>query len=294
MRGATLTKVAFLGLGRMGAPMAMHVARAGHALTVWNRTPGKADALVAAGAMEAETPGDAARDADFIVTMLFGPDAVREVLLGRDGAIHAAPRGSLVIESSTIGRDTALQLARSLADHRIAFVDAPVAGSVEPATQGTLGVLVGGADDDVARARPLLELWGDPAKVLHVGPVGSGAAAKLALNLTLGVATAAIGEAMRLGRELGLADGPLLDVLSSMGPLAGSVSSKRGMFESGSFQPTRFSLGLMSKDLELCAHTGNLGALGLHALAAARDAVVAGHADDDYAVLATRVADARR
>lgn len=275
-------RVAFLGLGRMGAAMAAHVARAGHELTVWNRTPGRAGPLLDLGAREARTVADAVREAETVVTMLFGPEAVREVL---DEVRTAAPAGALVVESSTIGPAVAREVAKGLR-----FVDAPVIGSVGPATDGTLGVLVGGSAGDYAAAEPLLTLWGGSG-VRHLGPVGAGSAMKLVVNLTLGVAMGGIGEALRLANDLGLDRSATLDTIA-MGPLGKSVETKRAMLDSGEFTPTGFSLDLMAKDLglALAAADGDL-ALTRAAYAAARDAVASGHGTDDYASLAGHIGD---
>jgi 3-hydroxyisobutyrate dehydrogenase len=279
-------RVAFLGLGRMGAPMAAHVARAGHDLTVWNRTPGKAKDVVALGAREAKTVADAVKDADTVVTMLFGPDAVRDVLTA---VADAVPGGALVVECSTVGPAVAREIGEVLRAKGLRFVDAPVAGSVGPATDGTLGVLVGGTKEDYDAAEPLLHLWGDPARVRHLGPVGAGAAMKLVINLTLGVAMGGVGEALRLAGDLGVDRTAALDVIAT-GPLGVSVNTKRAMLDSGEFRPTGFSLDLMTKDLALAmdAADGDL-ALTAAALHAAREAVAAGHGDDDYASLAGHI-----
>jgi 3-hydroxyisobutyrate dehydrogenase len=279
-------RVAFLGLGRMGAPMAAHVVRAGHDLTVWNRTPGRAADLVTLGAREAANVADAVRDAEVVVTMLFGPHAVREVLAQ---VAEAAPNGTLVIEASTVGPAVARDLGKTLGDKGLRFVDAPVAGSVQPATDGTLGVLAGGSAEDYAAAEPLLHLWGDPARVRHLGPVGAGSAMKLVINLTLGVAMGGVGEALRLAGDLGVDRTAALDVIGT-GPLGVSVNTKRAMLDSGEFTPTGFSLDLMAKDLALAvtAADGDL-ALTRAALNAAREAVAAGHGSDDYASLAGHI-----
>lgn len=270
-------RVAFLGLGRMGAAMAAHVARAGHELTVWNRTPGRAGPLVELGAREARGVADAVDGAEVVVTMLFGPEAVREVL----GQVTT---DALVVESSTIGPAVARELAKGRR-----FVDAPVVGSVKPATDGTLGVLAGGSAEDYAAAEPLLHLWGDPERVRHLGPVGAGSALKLVVNLTLGVAMGGIGEALRLANDLGVDRDTALDVIA-MGPLGASVATKRAMLDSGEFAPVGFSLDLMAKDLDLAlqAADGDL-ALTRQALAAARDAIASGHGSDDYAALAGHI-----
>jgi 3-hydroxyisobutyrate dehydrogenase-like beta-hydroxyacid dehydrogenase len=257
--------------------MAAHVARAGHDLSVWNRTP-KPGAVP--GAREARTVAEAVDGADVVVTMLFGPDAVREVLA-------QVPEDAFVVESSTIGP----AVARELAGRFARFLDAPVVGSVKPATDGTLGVLVGGALADYEAAEPLLHLWGDPANVRHLGGVGAGSAMKLVINLTLGVAMGGVGEALRLAADLGLDRADTLDVVAT-GPLGFSVNAKRAMLDSGEYRPTGFSLDLMAKDLALAldAADGDL-ALTRAALLAAREALDSGHAGDDYAALAGHIGD---
>jgi 3-hydroxyisobutyrate dehydrogenase len=192
-------RIAFLGLGRMGAAMAGHVRDADHDLVVWNRTPKEFP-----GATVAESVADAVQGVDCVVTMLFGPDSVREVL---DEVAAAAPEGALIIDSTTVGPEASRSFAVTAAAAGLRFIDAPVAGSVEPATRGTLGVLAGGSDEDYAGARPLLELWGDPAKVQHVGPVGAGSALKLVVNQGTGVVAAGLGEALALAARLGVERG---------------------------------------------------------------------------------------
>src|ERR1700710_2061652 len=227
-------RIAFLGLGRMGSAMAHHVLDAGHDLTVWNRSSGEADDLVQAGATKATSVKDAVGNADVVVLMLFGPDSVREVL---QEVGDAAPQGTLVIDSPTTGRDAAEEFG-ALADSKgLRYVDAPVVGTVPPAKDGTLGVLIGGSEDDVAAAKPRLELWGDPQKVRHVGPCGAGNALKTVVNLTLGVAMGGVAEALRLGGDLGIDRDVLLATLGQ-GPLGFSVNQKKDLLASGEDAPS--------------------------------------------------------
>src|SRR3954471_136460 len=145
-------RIAFLGLGRMGSAMARHLLDAGHQLTVWNRTSGRAGDLVAAGAKEADSVVEAVGDAEAVALMLFGPDSVREVLqqIG-----DAAGSGPLVIDSTTSGRDAAQEFGALASSKGLRYVDAPVVGTIPPAREGTLGVLAGGSDEDFGAARPL-------------------------------------------------------------------------------------------------------------------------------------------
>jgi 3-hydroxyisobutyrate dehydrogenase-like beta-hydroxyacid dehydrogenase len=283
-----MTTVAFLGLGRMGVPMAVHVARAGHALTVWNRTPGRAAPLTELGAREARTPAEAVAGAEVVVLMLFGPDAVREVL---PAVVRGAPAGALVVDASTIGPAAAHEFARTCADGGLRYVDAPVAGSVKPATDGTLGVFLGGTADDVAQARPLVELWADPARVVHVGGVGSASALKLCVNQGLGVMAAGLGESLRLGRDLGL-DRDLLLLVLSQTAYGWYLGQKLAMVQSGDYSGTTFSIDLMEKDLALAVAASDSDLeLTRAALDQARRALAAGHGGEDYAAITGHVAD---
>ncbi len=279
-------RVAFLGLGRMGTRLAGHVLSADHDLTVWNRTPGRADDLVAAGAREAASVAEAVNGADAVVLMLFGPDSVREVLPQLGGA-----RGALVIDCTTIAPSDAREFAVTAATLGLRYLDAPVAGSLQPATDGTLGVLVGAAEPDFQAARPLLELWGDPAKVRLVGEVGAGSALKLCVNQGIGVLAAGLGESLRLGAELGLDRTVLLDVLG--GAMYGWVlGQKRAAVETGDYSGTQFSLDLLIKDLGLAVDAGDGADLAVTraVLAHAEDAQHAGHGPDDYAALVGHLA----
>jgi 3-hydroxyisobutyrate dehydrogenase len=279
-------RVAFLGLGRMGVRMAQHVLDAGHELAVWNRTPGKAGELVAAGAQEAKSPADAAAGADVAVLMLFGPDSVREVLP------DVAREGLLVIDSTTIGPAAAREFGHLCRDRGARYVDAPVAGSLEPAAAGTLGVLAGSDEADWPEAEKLLHLWGDPAKVRRIGPVGSGSALKLVVNQGLGVLAAGLGEALRMAGELGLDREAVLDVLEQ-GAYGFTVKQKRELIASGDFSATRFSVDLLAKDLDLAVSSARDAELDVTsaALTAARRTLDAGHAGDDYAAIIGHLAD---
>jgi 3-hydroxyisobutyrate dehydrogenase len=279
-------KIAFLGLGRMGAAMAAHVRDADHDLIVWNRTPKEF-----AGAPVAESIADAVRDAECVVTMLFGPDSVREVLAE---VVSNAPAGTLVIDSTTVGPEASRSFPATAAAAGLRFVDAPVAGSVEPATQGTLGVLAGGSDEDYADAQPLLALWGDPAKVQHVGPVGAGSALKLVVNQGTGVAAAGLGEALALADRLGVERGQALDILA-IGAFGWTLQQKREALERADFSDAQFTLDLLAKDLGLVLSEGGGGdGTGMPvtsaALREAEGALEDGHAGEDYAALTGYVA----
>ncbi len=281
-------KVAFLGLGRMGVAMSRHLVD-GHDLRVWNRSPGKAGPLVEAGATEAGSVREAVEGVDAVVLMLSGPPSVQAVL---DDVADAAPEGALLVNCTTVGPSDARSYASTAS--RLRYVDAPVAGSTAPATQGTLGVLGGAAEQDWTDALPLLHAFGDPDKVRRVGAVGAGSATKLCNNLALGFTIAGVGEALRLGKDLGLDRAELLDVLAGT-PLGGMVGYKRAMLDSEDYTGTTFSLDLLAKDLDL-AVTAAESDLPVTAavLRAARSALDAGHSGEDFAALAGHLADEGR
>ncbi|MCU1595847.1 MAG: 6-phosphogluconate dehydrogenase NAD-binding protein [Frankiales bacterium] len=280
-------RVAFLGLGRIGIPMATHVARSEHELTVWNRSPGKAAELVSLGATEASSVADAVTGADLVVLMLFGPDAVREVL--PEVISHAA--GALVVDATTNGPAAAREFASSCREAGLRYVDAPVAGSIKPATDGTLGVFVGGSVEDYEQARPVLELWGDPDRVLRVGDVGSASALKLCVNQGLGVMAAGVGESLRLGRDLGLERELLLTVLSQTA-YGWFLNQKLPMLQSDDYSGTTFSVDLMAKDLDLAVRAAGTDLeVTRAAYDQARRTLAAGHSGEDYAAIAGHIAD---
>ncbi|MEV0153349.1 NAD(P)-dependent oxidoreductase [Micromonospora sp. NPDC050686] len=286
-------RVAFLGLGRMGTPMARHVLTAGHDLTVWNRSPGKTEPLAAAGASVAGSPAEAAAGRDVVVLMLADPDAVEQVLFGPDGVAAGAAPNTLVVDGSTIGPDASRRMAERLREPRLRYVDAPVYGSVGPATEGTLGVLAGGAEADVAAARPLLELWGDPKQVRHVGPTGAGSAAKLVRNLTLGLALAGIGDALRLAATLEL-PGDVVDELIAAGPLGAAFPGVRQILAAGPPETASFTVDMLTKDLRLCLAAEPRLPL-VDAARAVGEAVHAdGHGPDDTRALPLLMRDAQR
>jgi 3-hydroxyisobutyrate dehydrogenase len=291
-----VTRVAFLGLGRMGAPMAGRLSNAGHDLVVWSRTSEHADAL-ADRAEVARSPAEAGSKADVAVTMLTDGGALEEVVLGRNGrnglADGLAP-GTLLIDMSTTGPAPARKVAKALEERGIGFVDAPVAGSVGPAAEGTLAIMVGGADEAVERARPLLEILGDPERTWHVGPVGAGQAAKLMVNLVLGGVTAAVAEGFVLGRVLGLSPDDALDVLEGASVAAQTVRSKRDKLRSGDYGDPGFRLALMHKDLRLALDAARAARASLPGTERVADLYAGakgrGLADQDYAAVAAYLA----
>ena len=283
-----MAKIAFLGLGQMGTPMATRLLEAGHALTVWNRTPDRAKPFASRGATVAGSPAEAGAGAAFAITMLATPQALTDVVLGEHGLVRALGPGQVYIDMSTVGPHTVRSIAARLRAG-VAVVDAPVRGSVGQAAEGRLEIFVGASDKDFERVRPILESLGS---VGHVGGPGAGAAMKLIANLALGASVAALGEALTLGEALGLGRAQLLDMLegSQLGPV---VRGKRANIESRHYPPN-FKLRHAAKDLRLVIEAAAVVGRDLRLSAAAKawlDAAVEGGARDlDYsAVVATIV-----
>ena len=256
--------------------MARRLVGAGHDVVVWNRTRSRAEPLAAAGARVADSPEDAVRGREVAITMLRDPAALRDVA---DAALPALAEGSTLVEMSTVGPATIHELAGRIPDG-VALVDAPVLGSVPQAEEGSLRIFVGADEERFAALRPLLETLGAP---VHVGPVGSGAAAKLVANSTLFAVLVGVGEAIALGDALGLEREKTLEVLAAT-PLAEQAARRRDGFERRSY-PRRFGLALARKDAGLVADANPQLRLAAAALSWLDDADEAGWSELDYSAL---------
>ena len=279
-----MTRVAFIGVGAMGGRMARRLLDAGHELTVWNRTPSKATPLVDAGAARAPTPAEAARGAEVVITMVADRAALEAVSEGPEGiAAHA----KTVVEMSTVG-PAAVSGLRALLAPGADLLDAPVLGSLSEAEAGTLQIFVGGEETLFERIRPLLAELGSP---VHVGPLGTGAAAKLVANLTLLGTLGLLGEALALGDGLGLSREATWEVLDGT-PLAGQAERRRPAVESGEY-PLRFALALARKDANLVAEAAAAAGVELPLASGARDwfadAEEAGWGERDYSAVLARI-----
>lgn len=252
-----MSKIAFLGLGHMGTPMAARLADAGHDVTVWDRSPDHMASFAATGASTAASPAGAAAGVDFAITMLATPEALNNVLFGPDGLAAVLSAGQTWIDMSTVGPD-AFRSAAGRVDRGVIAVDAPVRGSIPEATDGRLYVYVGADNDEFERVRPVLQVFGD---VRHVGPPGAGAAMKLVVNTTLTASIVAVGEALALGRALGLDQTSMLDVLTDS-PVGPTVRAKRANVETGHY-PGNFALWLAAKDMRLASDAADRAGVNL-------------------------------
>lgn len=195
-------KVAFIGMGTMGAPMALNLLKAGHQVTVHNRTRDREIPVAEAGASRAESPAAAAQAAEVVITCVSDTPDVQQVILGENGVIYGAQPGTVVVDMSTISPTTTRDMATALAENGIAMVDAPVSGGSEGAQNGTLSIMVGGDEADVARVQPVLAAMGKT--ITHIGPLGAGQITKAINQIIVAGTYWSVAEGMTLGLKAGL------------------------------------------------------------------------------------------
>jgi 3-hydroxyisobutyrate dehydrogenase-like beta-hydroxyacid dehydrogenase len=263
-------KIGVIGLGLMGRPMAMNLLKGGHPVTVWNRTPSRADELVAAGATLAKSPKEVAAASDVLITMVSDPPALEEVLWGggKDGALAALKSGSIYIHASTVSPALARKIAAACAERSVRFLDAPVTGGDWGAKKGQLVFMIGGDSETLKAVEPIVGLMGK--RWFHLGPNGAGQTIKLAMNLILALQVDALAEALALVTRAGLKGESLVEVMQSSMARSGVLDVKAPNLLKGEYVPS-FPLRLMHKDLSLALDLGNQIGVALPATAAARE-----------------------
>ena len=248
----SIMKIGFIGLGIMGSRMAANLQGAGYDLVVHNRTRSKADSLVANGATWADTPADLAQQVEILFTVLSTPDAVAQTALGEDGFLDQLKLNALWVDCSTVNPSFSKKMAAQAGQKQVRFLDAPVAGTKQPAEQGQLLFLVGGDIADVETCRPFFEVMG--RGVVHLGSHGMGTSMKMVVNLMLAEAMVAFAEAMTLGESLGIPRETLLNTILGSAIAAPFLSSKKTKIEQNEYEPD-FPLQWIHKDLQLAATT---------------------------------------
>lgn len=278
--------VGFIGLGNMGKPMALNLLEAGFPLVVWNRTEAKAEEVLEAGARWAATPRAVAEASDTVLTVLADAPAVREVLLGDEGVVHAAREGLTVVEMSTIAPADSVAVGEALGRAGVAYLDAPLSGSTQAAADAALTILVGGEAETLERVRPLLEAVGK--RIFHMGPRGSGCYMKLVNNVILAAVLAGYAEAFVLGRKAGLEGHRIFDVVQAGSANCPLLASKGKAIADRNFSPT-FALRMMRKDLALALKTAAGVGVPMPLTAAMKELHEAGLAqglgDDDFSAI---------
>jgi 3-hydroxyisobutyrate dehydrogenase-like beta-hydroxyacid dehydrogenase len=246
----TAPTAAVLGTGRMGSAMAERLAGQGVAVVVYNRSPDRAATLAERiGAGVAATPADAASRADVVITMVADDAAVRDLFEGRDGIAAGVRPGAVAVDMSTVLPETIRAVAPAVRARGAGILDGPVSGSVTSTLSGELTIMVGGETDDLERARPVLDHLA--RRVFHLGPLGTGAVMKLAVNTLIFGLNGAVAEGLVLAERNGIDRALAYEVLASSAAGAPMVAYKRANFVEPEATPVAFSLALADKDLRL-------------------------------------------
>lgn len=277
-------KIGLIGLGLMGRPMGMNLLKAGHPLTVWNRTASQADELVAAGAVLVKNPREVAEASEVLLTIVSDPPALESVLWGGEGKNHGAlgglKAGSIYVDSSTISPALVKKISAACQERGVRFLDAPVTGGDWGAREGNLVFMIGGDAATLKDVEPVLGVMGK--KLFHLGPNGAGQTIKLAMNAILALEVGALAEAIGLVTKAGLAGERLLEVLQASMGRSGLLDLKAPLMLKGDFKPS-FPLRLMHKDLGLALDLANQLGVALPTTAAVREVYnhVKGEAKED-------------
>jgi 3-hydroxyisobutyrate dehydrogenase len=290
-----LPRVAFLGLGIMGTGMAGRLLAAGYPLTVYNRSVDKTRPLADAGALVADSPRDAASNADVIFAMVADDAASRALWEGDSGALAGARRGAILVESSTVTTKRISDLADAAARAGCTLVDAPVTGSKPQAAAGELTFLVGAPDDALARIRPALEVMGKT--IHHLGPTGSGALVKLINNFLCGVQAASLAEAISIIERSSLDRRRALDAIISGSPGSPVMKTLAARMTAPDFTPN-FYLHLLAKDMRYAIAEGESRGVPMRtaetALGLLESAIAHGDGDRDMAAVVEQFRSAAR
>ena len=245
-----MAEIAFLGLGVMGFPMAGHIAAAGHAVTVYNRTSAKAEAWVAQhGGAHTVTPAAAAISADFVFCCVGDDPDVLAVAIGDEGAIPAMKSGAVFIDNSTVSADLARQLYAAGQDYGVMTLDAPVSGGQAGAENGKLTVMVGGDDAAFASALPVMQCYG--ARVVHMGAAGQGQQAKMVNQICIAGLVQSLSEGLNFALEAGLDTEKLLEAISGGAAQSWQMVNRGHTMVKGEFD-FGFAVDWMRKDLRIC------------------------------------------
>jgi len=296
---ATSTKqvVGFIGLGNMGKPMAKNISKAGYPLVVWNRTAERMEELKQMGAKTASNPKEVADKADIIITMLAGPSAVQDVIMGKHdkegewpGLIEGIRAGKILVDMTTNQPYVSKKLAEEVKRKGGEMIDAPVSGSVKPATEGTLVILAAGNKEAVEKVKPVFETMGK--KIWYIGANGTACSVKLALNMHLATMMVSFAECFAFGAKNGLDPTVMLEIFNNS-IMKTYVSETKGQKVLNADWSTAFALSLMAKDIALAAESAKDVKMPLPLLSAAREVYHAAMANGrdalDFSAVAAQI-----
>ena len=283
-------KVAFIGLGTMGSPMALNVLKAGHTMTVNNRTRDKEIPLSDEGAKRAASPAAAAVGAEIVITCVSDTPDAETVILGEQGVVHGAAKGTVVVDMSTISPTATRRISQALSAQGIRMLDAPVSGGSEGAQKGTLSIMVGGEASDLEMARPVLEAMGQT--ITHIGPIGAGQMTKAINQIVVAGTYWSVAEGVALGLKAGL---DMEKVVMAVG--GGAAGSWAMVNRSGNMikndYPLGFKVQLHRKDLTIALEVARELGVTLPVAAYVEQTetglIACGHGDEDISVIARAV-----
>lgn len=282
----TQQNIGFIGLGRMGHPMALNLIRAGYAVTVYNRTPDKTARLAEAGASVAGSPGEVAQSSEVIITMLSDSAALQAVVLGPEGLLTSLQPEAVLIDMSTVDPQVSRQVAAAVRGQGAYMLDAPVSGSTGLAEAGTLSIMVGGDEAVHQRVRNILLAMG--SRTTHVGPNGAAAAMKLAVNIVIGVTMQVLAESVVLAEQSGIARATAIEVLTNSAVASPFLKYKAAQLLEP-LGPAAFTATLMQKDFTLALDMARTVGVPLPTTAAANEIMTMarglGYGDHDFAAV---------
>ena len=246
-------KLGWIGLGNMGNPMVRNLLKAGFEVAVFNRTKDKETPLIEAGATSANSPQELMENCDVVLTMLSNDAAVKEIFEGESGLLSKEYPGKIIINMSTVSPETSRYLASKCNKHQIGFIDAPVSGSVKPAQDGTLVILVGGSAENYELAKPIFNALGKIS--IHVGAAGVASSAKLAINYLLGLNLQGLAETILFAENNGVSKEDMLTIVNEGACGNGITKIKSSSILNDSY-PAAFALKHLAKDLKLAKDAG--------------------------------------
>ncbi len=266
-----MERIGFIGLGTMGQVMAKRLMGAGYSMTVWNRTRDKAAPLLEAGAKWADSPKEVAKASDVVFSMVTDAPAVEAVVCGPQGVAEGVHPGLVHIDSSSIEPDTSKRIAERARAMGLTVLDAPVSGGPKVASEGRLGIMVGGPQEAFQKCEPILKHLG--ALVLYTGGNGQGTTLKLISNLIMGVAIQAVGEALVLAAKAGIDPQRVVEITSlpGTGPQTGAMATRAPRMIQHNFFPVHFSANNMYKDLSGALKLAEQYGVSLPTASAARE-----------------------
>ena len=285
-------KVAFIGMGTMGAPMALNILKAGHEVVVNNRSREREIPVAEAGARRAATPGEAAAGCEIVITCLSDTPDVEHVILGKDGVIEGAAKGTIVVDMSTISPTATRRMAERLAEKGIRMLDAPVSGGSEGAQKGTLSIMVGGAEEDVEMAEPVLQTMGS---ITYLGPIGAGQMTKAINQIVVAGTYWSVAEGIALGLKAGLKMEKVVQAVGGGAASSWAMTNRSGNMINNQY-PLGFKVGLHRKDLNIALNVARELGVTLPVAAYVEQVetglIARGHGDEDISVIARSVREA--